>query len=180
MGYTLTAESIKPQAKKSSDPTNCDLAQQKRASTILGVIDYYRDMVANKTALCQPLHRLASANNLFTWLSRDTDAFRAVQREFAEAVLISLSDFDKPFYLCADASGTKLCGDVMQEMKIISCYSRALTKHQINYTKMELKLLSISESLREYRTMLLGFPVLVHTDHKKLIYPTETNMRVKR
>ncbi|CAI5741061.1 unnamed protein product [Peronospora destructor] len=28
--------------------------------------------------------------------------------------------------------------------------------------------------------MLLGFPVVVHTDHKNLIYPTETSLRVKR
>ncbi|KAE9337053.1 hypothetical protein PF008_g12731 [Phytophthora fragariae] len=45
---------------------------------------------------------------------------------------------------------------------------------------MELAFLSIVELLHEYRTMLLGFPVVVHTDHKYLIYPTENSLRVKR
>ncbi|OWZ22221.1 Pol Polyprotein [Phytophthora megakarya] len=76
--------------------------------------------------------------------------------------------------------GTQHGGLVMQETKILAYYSRTLNKHQINYTAMELVLLSIVELLREYRTMLLGFPVVVHTDHKNLIYPTATNLRVKR
>lgn len=57
----------------------------------------------------------------------------------------------------------------MQELKILACYSRALSNHQRNYTKMELELLSIAEIFREYRTMLLEFPVVVHTDHKNPI-----------
>lgn len=68
----------------------------------------------------------------------------------------------------------------MQENKILACYSRTLSKHQINYTTMELELLSIVELLREYRTMLPGFEVIAHTDHKNLIYPNETSLRVKR
>ncbi|GMF14413.1 unnamed protein product [Phytophthora fragariaefolia] len=101
-------------------------------------------------------------------------------RAFAEAVLLSFPDFEKPFDVYADASGTQVGGLVMQGIRILACYSRSLTKHQFNYTTMELELLSIVELLREYRTMLLGFPVVVPTDHKNLIYPTETSLRVKR
>lgn len=68
----------------------------------------------------------------------------------------------------------------MQEIKILACYFRTLSKHQLNYTTMELERLSIVELLREHRTMLLGFPVIVFTDHKNLIYPTETSLRIKR
>ena len=68
----------------------------------------------------------------------------------------------------------------MQMNQILACCSRSLNKHQVNYTTMELELHSIVEMLREYRTILLGFPVIVHTNHKNLIYPTETSLRVKR
>ncbi|GMF24805.1 unnamed protein product [Phytophthora fragariaefolia] len=115
----------------------------------------------------------------FTWLTSDTSAFQATQRAFAEAVLLSFPDFEA-FDVYADASGTQLGGIIMQGVKNLACYSRSLTKHQVNYTTMELELLSIVEILREYRTMLLGFLVVVHTDHKNLIYPTENSLRVKR
>ena len=114
-------------------------------------------MVPTKTALCQPLHRLTSAKIPFTCLSSDTDAFRAIQRAFAEAVLLSFPDSDKVFQLYADASGTQLGGIIMQESTISACYSRALTKHQINYTTMELGLISIVETLLEYRQCFLDF-----------------------
>ena len=38
---------------------------------------------------------------------------------------------------------------------------------------------TLYKHLREYHTMLLTILVVVHTDHKNLIYPTETNLRAK-
>ena len=137
-------------------------------------------MIPNKSALCAPLNRITSSKIALTRLQSDTYAFRAVQKAFAEAVLLAFPDFDLPFHVYADASGKQLGGIVMQENEIIACYSRTLHKHQINYTTMQLELLSIVELLREYRTMLLGFEVIMHTDHKNLIYPNETSLRVKR
>ncbi|OWZ16640.1 Pol Polyprotein [Phytophthora megakarya] len=181
LGYTLSPEGIKPHAKKIQAIQQIVVPRnRKELRRFLGMISYYRDMVPNKSMLCKPLHRFTSSNVPFTWLLIDTEAFGAIQRAFAEAVLLSFPYLDKPFQLYADASGSQLGGPVMQDTKIIACYSRTLTKHQINYTTMELELLSIVELLREYRTILLGFPVVVNTDHKNLIYPIESSLRVKR
>ena len=95
-------------------------------------------------------------------------------------MLLRFPDFDLPFHLFADASGKQLGGIVMQENKILACYPRTLNKHQINYTTMELELLSTVLLLRLYRTMLPGFEVIVHTDHKNIIYPSEKSLRSKR
>ncbi|KAG3180011.1 hypothetical protein PC128_g15733 [Phytophthora cactorum] len=64
----------------------------------------------------------------------------------------------------------------MQQKSILACYSRSLNKYQIDYTTVELGPLSIVSLLREYRTLLLGFDVIVHTNHKSLVYPTDTNL----
>ena len=114
------------------------------------MINYYRDMVPNKTSLCRPLHRFTSNKVPFTWLPSDTAAFKAIQEAFAEAVLLAFPDFDKPFDVYADAIGTQPGGIITQGAKILACYSRSLTKHLLNYTVTDLELLSIVELLREY------------------------------
>ncbi|KAG3059970.1 hypothetical protein PI124_g23063 [Phytophthora idaei] len=122
--------------------------------------------------LCKPLHRVTSAKVPVTWLPSDAKAFRAIQRGFVEAVLLSFPDFEKPFDVYADASGIQLGGPIIQGVKILACYSRSPNKHLVNYTTMELEFLSIVE--------FLSFLVVVRTDHKNLIYPTEMSLWVER
>ncbi|MGH7973972.1 MAG: hypothetical protein ACREBR_00500 [bacterium] len=45
---------------------------------------------------------------------------------------------------------------------------------------MERELLSIVETLREYRGILLGFPLFIYTDHKNLTFARFTSDRVNR
>ena len=45
---------------------------------------------------------------------------------------------------------------------------------------MEVELLLIVNILYDYRTMLVGFPVIVHTDYKNINNPMKNSLRVKR
>jgi hypothetical protein len=68
----------------------------------------------------------------------------------------------------------------MQEGKPLAFYSRKLNSAQTRYTTGEQELLSIVETLKEFRDILLGQQVIVHTDHLNILYGKLSNDCITR
>ena len=71
-----------------------------------------------------------------------------------------------------DTSKFQLGAVISQGDKPIAFYSRILNSAKVNYTTTERELLSIVETLKEFRNILLGQLIKVYTDHKNLTYQT--------
>ena len=69
---------------------------------------------------------------------------------------------------------------ISQDGKPIAFYSRKLNDAQTRYTTTERELLSIVETLKEYRNILLGHEIEVFTDHKNLTFKQFNTERVMR
>ena len=91
--------------------------------------------------------------------------------------MLRYPDFNKPFDIHTDASDVQLGAVISQDNKPIAYYSRKLQPAQRRYTTIERELLSIVETLKEFRNILLGQVIKVHTDHKNL---TCTNFNTDR
>jgi hypothetical protein len=79
-----------------------------------------------------------------------------------------------------DAPNNQFGAVIMQEVKPLDFYSRNLSSAQTCYTTGEQELLSIVESLKELRNILLGQKVIVHTEHLNILYGKLSNDRIKR
>ena len=107
-------------------------------------------------------------------------AFDTMKRIISRETLLSYPDFQKPFTIHTDASHTQLGAVISQNDKPIAFYSRKLNPAQTRYTTTERELLSIVETLKEFRNILLGHEIIVHTDHKNLTYKNFNTERVMR
>ena len=103
-----------------------------------------------------------------------------MKKILSKETLLSYPDFNKPFETHTDASNTQLGAVVSQNGKPIAFYSCKLLPAQTQYTTTEKELLSIVETLKEFRTILLGQRLIVHTDHKNLTWKNFNTERVMR
>ena len=84
--------------------------------------------------------------------------------------LLSYSNFNEPFEIHVDVSKLQLWSVISQKGKPIAFCSRKLNPTQVNNTTMESLLLSIVETLKEFKNLLLKQQMKVFTNHKYLIF----------
>ena len=181
LGYWITRNGIKPLSKKVeainkiATPTT-----RKQLRSFIGMVNYYRDMWQGRSELLAPLSSLTSNKVKWEWTDIHQKAFDNMKKAIARETILAYPDFSKPFDIHTDASKVQLGAVISQDTKPIAFYSRKLTDTQTRYTTTERELLSIVETLKEFRNILLGQQIVVHTDHKNLTFATFNSDRVMR
>ena len=182
LGYTISTEGIAPIPKKVEAIQAIQIPKtRKQLRHFIGMINYYRDMWRQRSTLLAPLTALTSKGKPFKWEIEHTKCFDAIKRVMGREVLLTYPDYNALFEIHTDASKTQLGAVISQHNKPIAFISRKLNGAQLNYTTTEKELLSIVETLKEFRNILLGHQITVHTtDHKNLTYKNFNTERVMR
>ena len=193
LGYLLTREGIKPLPSKVKAILDLEPPKNVRGvRRVLGIIQYYRDLWDKRSHVLAPLTSLVGEcgqpknskrkAKKFVWLPKHQEAFNEMKRIVSRAVTLAYPDFNKPFVINTDASDYQLGAVITQDGKPLAFYSRKLNSAQRNYTVTEKELLSIVETLREFRGILLGHVIKIYTDHKNLeqINSTASSQRAMR
>jgi hypothetical protein len=94
--------------------------------------------------------------------------FDNVKAAIAKETVFAYPDFSKPLEIYMDASSTQLGAMITQENRPIAFFSRKLSETQQKYSVMEIELLAIAETLKDFKGMLWEQDIKVYTDHKNL------------
>jgi len=181
LGYWITQEGIKPLSKKVEAINNLAVPKtQKQVRTFIGMVNYYRDMWIRRSETLAPLTALTSKKVKFKWTDVEQRAFDTMKRIMARETLLAYPDFNKEFHIYTDASKVQLGAVIVQDNRPIAFFSRKLNPAQTRYTVTERELLSIVEVFKEFRNILLGQQLIVHTDHENLTYKQQNSDRVMR
>jgi hypothetical protein len=181
LGYWITRAGVQPVSTKVEAIKNIAPPKTKKElRRFIGIVNYYRDMWIRRSDVLAPLTALTSKTAKWQWTDVEQNAFDTMKRIMARETLLAYPDFNKPFIIHTDASHTQLGAVISQENRPIAFYSRKLSPAQTRYTTTERELLSIVETLKEFRNILLGQRITVYTDHKNLTYANFNTERVMR
>ena len=182
LGYILSRDGIRPQHKKVeamlsiAPPTNV-----KGVRRFLGLVQYYRDLWKSKSEILAPLTDLVGECGVtkstkakgtkkkpFHWDESHQRAFDSMKQILSKEVCLAYPDFTEQFEIYTDASTRQLGAVIVQKNRPIAFFTRKLTPTQQKYSITELELLSIVETLKEFKGILWGQRIKVYTDHLNL------------
>jgi hypothetical protein len=123
---------------------------------------------------------MTSAKVKWKWTPECQEAFDQMKAIMAKETVVTFPDFTKEFEIHTDASKLQLGACISQGGKPVAFYPHKLQPAQTRYTTTERKLLSIVETLKQFRNILLGQKIKVHTDHENLTYKNFNSDRVMR
>jgi len=181
LGYWITRTGIKPACDKVKAVLKiAEPKTRKELRSFIGVVNYHRDMWVRRSHVLAPLAALTSKTTEWKREPQHQKAFAMAKRIIAKETLLAYPNFNKPFQIYTDASHYQLGAVASQKGKPIAFYSRKLNPAQTRYATTERELVSVAETLKEYRNMLLGQQIEVFTDHTNPVYKHFNAERVMR
>ena len=190
LGPILNGDTIEPDPSKVEGlktwPTT--LKNVKEVRSTLGVLNYNRAFIPGFATIAKPLTELLKKDTPFTWTPRHTLAVEQLIKKVTSHPVLIHPNPGKTFELEVNAlnyaTGAILFQkDERSKARPIGYHSKTFSDAERNYDIYDKELTAINRGLENWRHLLLGSNVIIHTDHANLTYyrhPHKLSDRARR
>ena len=139
----------------------------------VGLASYYRKFIPNFATICKPLHKLTEKDTKFIWNDQCQTALDTIKHLLPTAPILSYPLLQgQPFLLDCDASNVGVGAVLSQlqdgEEKVISYFSKCLSRSERQYCTTRKELLAVVIAVKYFHHYLIGQQFTVRTDHGSL------------
>jgi hypothetical protein len=177
LGLLLDGDTIRPDPSKVAGlkewPRTLKSVTDVRQT--LGLLNYHRAFVPGFSHIVKPLTALLKKDTPFLWTSACTNALDKIITVLTSEPVLTHPDPNKPFELEVDASNFATGAILFQrdergKPRPLGFHSKTLSKEEMNYDIYDKELTALDRGLDQYRHLILGQDITVHTDHANLTY----------
>jgi hypothetical protein len=136
--------------------------------SFMGLAGYYWRFVEGFSKIAKPITTLQCKGVRYEWTEECDSAFIELKSLLTSVPILRVSDMEKDFTVCMDASKQGLGDMLMQDGGVIAYASRKLKKHEELYATHDLELAAVVLALKIWRHYLVGRNLELKMDHQSL------------
>ena len=114
-----------------------------------------------------------------------TESFKLAKQAIANSCTLQYFNNEDLITIQVDASSIGVSAALMQQGRVVSYHSRALTPTQQRYSNIEHECYGLVNGIKHFHNYIFGQEFMVHTDHQPLVQlmtkpPSEISPRLQR
>lgn len=186
LGFEVEAGLVRPGDHKIKAVTDFPVPQSiHNVRQFVGLTSYFRQFVPNYACIAKPLTSLLKKSNSWCWSEAEEAAFKKLKEILVCRPVLALYDPNSYTEVHTDASAIGLGGVLFQrqadeKLHPVAYYSRQTSSTESKYHSYELETLAVVETLKKFRSYLVGIQFTVVTDCNSLKASKEKKELVPR
>ncbi|EGT43011.1 hypothetical protein CAEBREN_20879, partial [Caenorhabditis brenneri] len=143
----------------------------------LGMTGFFRKFVEGYAGMTHGLNKLTHKDAEYIWTDEHQAAVDKLKGILTSKPVLSYPDYNRDFHIFTDASGVAFGAVLMQEhpslpkeYQAIAYASKTLSGAESRRAAVHNELGAIIFALRQFKPYLYGTKIIVHTDHRPLVF----------